>query len=254
MKRLLFVIALLLGGTSPLTAQPASPEALRVLASNGVKAVVESLTPEIEHAVGRSLAIEFSTAASLKTDIEAGAAFDVAILTPAIIDDLIGQQRITADSRTSFARAGVGVGARKGESLGDVGTLEGLKSALLRAQSVAFTADGQSRATIDRAFEKLGIVEEMRAKTVLKGPGEAPAAVAAGEAELVLTLVSEILPVAGLELVGPFPAEAQGYIDFTAGRSPSARDAAAADALLAFLGTTRAREALRAHGMEPYAD
>jgi len=252
MKRLSSTL-LLLALASPLNAQP-SVSALRVVASNGVKAVIESLSPELERAAGRPLAIEFSTAASLKTKIESGAPFDVAILTPAIIDDLVADEKIAADSRRNFARVGVGVGARSNTSPGDVGTLQELKATLLSAGSVAFTADGQSRATIDRAFETLGISEQMRAKSILKGAGQAPAAVAAGEADLVLTLISEILPVPGLELVGPLPPEVQGYIAFTAGRSRTTTAAAAADAVLAYLGTARARDAIGVHGMESYTD
>ena len=235
-----------------LAAQPAEP--LRVVASNGVKAVIESLEPELERAAGRPLDIEFSTAASLKTRIESGESFDVAILTPSLIDDLVEQAKVAAAARRNFGRVGVGVGARAGSRFHDVGTVDALKRTLLEAQSIAYTADGQSRATIDRAFERLGIATEMQAKSILKGPGQAPAAVAAGEAELVLTLVSEILPVPGLVLVGPLPEAVQGYIGFAASRSAQTRLGPSANAFLEYLGTDQAREALVAHGMEPYRD
>lgn len=228
----------------------AQPQEVRVLSSNGVKAVVESLQPEIERSIGRPLSIEFSTAASLARNIEAGEAFDVAILTPALIADLVMQNRVVAESRVDFARAGVGVGARPNTGRRDVSTPQALKDTLLAAESVAFTADGQSRRTVDRAFGELGIADAMRAKSILLGPGEAPEAVAAGEAELVLTLVSEILPVPGLELVGPFPTEVQGYVSFAAGKSPAARDTRLADALLEFLAGSQFAAALAAHGME----
>ena len=135
-------------------------------------------------------AIEFSTALALKGRIDAGEHFDVAILTPALIDDLARAGKIEG-SRTDFARAGVGVGTASDAPKAAVDTTEALKRTLLAADSIAFTADGQSRIVVDKAFEELGIVQEMQAKTLLKGPGEAPAAVAAGEAELVLTLISE---------------------------------------------------------------
>jgi molybdate transport system substrate-binding protein len=237
--------------STPLLAQPATPP-LRVLSSNGVRAVVEALVPDLEVATGRKLNIEFSTAASLKTRIANGEPFDVAILTPALIDALVGEHKIVAASRQNFARAGVGVGVRAGAPKPDVGTLDGLKRTLLAAKSVTFTADGQSRLAIDRAFERLGIVADMRPKTLLKGPGEPPHAVAAGEAEVVLTLVSEILPVAGVQLVGPLPQEVQSYVSFTAGRSAVAQDPAGADALLRYLASPKALAELGAHGMEPF--
>ena len=251
MKSYAFVavaLAVTLSGTTFEVHAQSSP--LRVLSSNGVKAVVEALQPEIEQAVGTPLSIEFSTASSLKRNIEQGEPFDAAILTPALIADLVDQESVAAESRVDFARAGVGVGARPNTGSRDVSTPDALRRTLLEAESVAFTADGQSRITIDAAFDELGIAEAMREKTILMGPGQAPSAVAAGEAELVLTLVSEILPVPGLELVGPFPAEVQGYVSFAAGRSNAARDAQAADTLLDYLSGPDFAAALAAHGME----
>jgi molybdate transport system substrate-binding protein len=229
---------------------PQAPTAVRVLSSNGVKSVVVLLQPDIERAIGRPLLIEFSTASSLKTKIETGEAFDVAILTPALVDDLIAQGRVAADSRADFARAGVGVGVRQGAPVADVSTPDALKNTLLNATSVVFTADGQSRNTIDLAFERLGIAEAMRPKTILKGPGEGPEVVAAGEAELVLTLVSEILPVPGLQFLGPLPDDLQAYVSFTAGRGIDSTESEAADALLEYLSGPTMAAALDAHGLE----
>jgi len=229
---------------------PPPPEPLRVLSSNGVRAVVEALQPEIERTIGRPLAIEFSTATGLKERIEKGAAFDVAILTPAMIHDLASHQLIVAESEANIARTGVGIGAREGAPRADVTTAEALKTVLLNAKSVAFTEAGQSRSIIDTTYTRLGIAEAMKAKTILKGPGESPEAVARGEAELVLTLVSEIVPVQGIQLLGPLPTELQGYVSFAGGRSPTARDAAAADAVLRYLAGPAAEPALKANGME----
>ena len=229
--------------------QAQSPS-IRVLSSNGVKAVIEELKPDIERTIERALSIEFSTASSLTGDIENGRSFDVAILTPALIERLIEQNLIAAESRVEFARSGVGVGARPGSDTLDVGTPETLRETLLAAESVAFTADGQSRTTIDQAFAELGIAEIMRSKTILLGPGEAPGVVAAGDAELALTLVSEILPVPGLELVGPLPTELQRYVSFAAGRGVSTGDAQGADALLEYLAGPEIAAGLARNGME----
>lgn len=245
------IAALLLAAAISVIAH-SQPAPIRVLSSNGVKAVVEELGADIERAIGRSLSIEFSTASSLARAIGDGEPFDVAILTPALIADLIAKDRIVAASRVDFARVGVGVGAREGTVERDVGTPSALRSILLAAESVAFTADGQSRATIDAVFRELGISETMQPKTILLGPGEAPAAVAAGQAEIVLTLVSEILPVPGIELVGPLPSELQNYVSFAAGRSGETRDTTpAADALLEYLAGPEVAAALAGHGMEP---
>ena len=254
MTKLTSLLLLLLGLATACARNepPPPPEPLRVLSSNGVKAVVEALQPEIERAIGRPLAIEFSTATGLKERIEQGAAFDVAILTPEMIHDLASHQLIVAESEANIARTGVGIGAREGAPRADVTTAEALKTVLLNAKSVAFTEAGQSRSIIDTTYKRLGIAEAMKAKTILKGPGESPEAVARGEAELVLTLVSEIVPVQGIQLLGPLPTELQGYVSFSGGRSPTARDAAAADAMLRYLSGPAAEPALEANGMEAF--
>jgi molybdate transport system substrate-binding protein len=257
MKKTLLVLAAVLT-VSCSSSEPSAPaaaasaaEPVRVLSSNGVKAVVEALQPAIEKSIGRALDITFSTSAGLKAEIDKGAAFDVAILTPALIDDLSAAGKIAAGSKAGIARTGVGVGAREGAPRRDVATPDALKATLLQARSVAFTEAGQSRATIDAMYKRLGIEGAMRSKAVLKGPGEAPEAVAAGDAELVLTLVSEILPVKGVQLLGPLPADLQGYVSFAGARSAAARDAAAADAMLQYLSGAMAEATIKEKGMEP---
>ena len=224
---------------------------LRVLSSNGVRAPLEDAQKEIEAAIGYSLDIEFSTSASLTDRIEAGESFDVAILTPALIERLIAGGHVAAESTMAFARTGVGVGAASSRTERDVSTPDALRRTLLAAESVTLTADGQSRRVSEAAFESLGITEQMNPKTKLVGPGEGPFVVARGEAELVLTLISEILPVPGVELIGPFPDELQSYVVFTAGVSSA--DAAARDAgnqLVEQLRHAPMSRALLAHGLE----
>ncbi len=231
--------------------QPApQDDGVRVLSSNGVKAVIDDVQPEIERAIGRPLSIEFSTAATLKTKIEQGEPFDVAILTPALLHELTSEGHVVADSQLSLARAGVGVASREGAPKADVSTADALKRTLLEAKSVAFTAEGQSRRTIEQAFEELGIVEAMRPKVILTGPMGGPAAVTKGEAELAMTLISEILPIQGVQLLGPLPDGLQQYVSFAAARGAHAKDAAAADALLRTLAGPTVTSALEAHGME----
>jgi molybdate transport system substrate-binding protein len=225
-------------------------EVLRVLSSNGVRAAVEDMQAALEQELGLRLDIEFSTAAALARRIEGGEPFDVAILTPALIDTLVAGQKITANSKANFARTGIGIGARDGAIPTDLSTLDNMRDLLLAAESVAFTAEGQSRAAIDAAFERMGITDAMRGKSLLLGPGQAPGAVAAGQAELVLTLISEIVPVESLELLGPFPDEVQSYVTFAAGSSTATRAEAAARAFLAQLGAPVMTQALLAQGLE----
>jgi molybdate transport system substrate-binding protein len=114
---------------------------------------------------------------------------------------------------------------------------------------VTYTAEGQSRPAIDAAVERLGIVELVRAKTALRGPGEAPGAVARGESEVVITLVSEMVGVPGLKVLGPLPPALQRYVAFSAARRAASKDAAASRVLQALAGVDGAL--LTKHGLEP---
>lgn len=243
--------ALALGCASPPPPEQAPPKPIRVLSSNGVKSVIEQLLPDIERTIGHPLSIDFSTAAALKMKIDAGEPFDVAILTPALMAELVGKGKIADGSTVTFARTGVGVGVREGAPVPDVSTADAFKEALLAASSVAFTAEGQSRATVDKAYATLDIVDAMKKKSMLTGPGGGPVAVAEGKAAMVLTLVSEILPVKGVHLVGRLPEELQGYVSFTAGRGTFAIDVDTADALLQYWRSAAPVDALITQGLEP---
>ncbi len=245
------LLVLLVGACADPAPAP-EPQPLRLLSSNGVRAAIEAIQPEIEKAAGVRLAPTFSTAAALKRQIDAGEPFDVAILTPVLIDDLVTKGTVAADARTDLARVGVGVGAREGAPRSDVSTPDGLKQTLMNAKVIAYTAEGQSRATVDKALAQLGLTDAVAAKAMLTGPGEGPGAVAAGKADLVMTLISEIM-VPGVQLLGPFPAEMQNYIVFTAARGSSARDVEAANAVIGFLTGPQGAAAMKAHALEPIA-
>lgn len=225
-------------------------DALRVYSSNGVRSVLQEMQPEIERAIGRTLAFQFSTSRDLTDRISANEAFDVAILTPSLVNDLIAARKVVPDSRNEFARVGVGVGSRAGAPLKSVGTLDELRQTLLEAESIAFGQSGQSRRTNEASFEALGIADDMRRKTRLTGPGEAPGLVADGDIELVLTLVSELLREPGVQFLGPLPPEVQGYVDFAAGVSTNTPNRAPAAAFVEFLSTPAFIAELERNGLE----
>jgi molybdate transport system substrate-binding protein len=223
---------------------------ITVLASNGVKAVLQELAPRFETATGHTLVFRFATAAELKAQIEKGDTFDVAILTSAIIDDLIKQGRLAAATRADIARSGAGIAIRKGAPRPDIATADALKRTLLSAKSIAYVGQGATAGIMTRIFERLGIAEEMRKKT-RRLSGSAAEAVASGDAELGFTQISEILPVAGAELAGPLPSELQVYTVFPAAVSASAKQPAAARSLITFLTAPAAVPVIKAKGMEP---
>src|SRR5579863_1166167 len=148
-------------------AAAAQQGAVHVLASNGMKGVVEELQPLCERAIGHPLSIEYNSTAALMQKIDAGAKFDVAILTSEAVGQLVKEARVTAGTRADFARSGIGVAVRSGAAKPDIGTPAALKLMLQAAPSITYAKDGASRSYIDSMIERLGLVEETKPKIVL---------------------------------------------------------------------------------------
>jgi molybdate transport system substrate-binding protein len=237
-----------------LLAQPTPAQAaeIRVICSNGIKAVVDDIRPQFEHASGNSLVIEYGSTAELKRKIDGGEAFDAVILGADAVDGLAKAGKVSTASIAEVARAGVGVGVRAGARKPDIHTADGMKQTLLAAKSVTYATEGASRAFIEKMYDHFGITADMKPKVMLApGSGEADAWVAQGKADIVLTLESEILPAApGVVLIGPLPAEVQGYVTFHAGVGANAKNADGAKALVQFLKGPAAKPIYKAKGME----
>jgi len=225
---------------------------IKVVASVGVKAVLEELAPQFERAGEHKVKITFGTAVPLKRQIDAGESFDVVILTPALVEDLAKGGKIAPGTASNVAKAGIGVAIRAGAPKPDIGTPDAFKRALVNAKSIAYSKEGQSGTAMARLIERLGLAEELKARTVLETrSGKVAANVVEGKAELAFTLLSEILPIAGAEVAGMLPAELQSYVVFTAGVGAGAANPQAAKAFIDFLKAPAALPVLKAKGMEP---
>ena len=153
-------------------------------------------------------------------------------------------------ARAVIAHSGIGVAIRKGAPRPDISTTEAFKRTLLNAKSIGFTASGATGAYLKTLFERLGIDAELNSK--LKPlPGAAGEAAAKGNVEIGMTQISEILPYAGAELVGPLPADIQSYTYFSAAVAVASKEADAAKAFIKFLAAPPALTVIKAKGMEP---
>jgi len=233
-----------------LCASPAAAEEIRVLSSIGIRAVVEDLAPRFEKATTHRVTTEFDLAGVLKTRIEGGAPFDVAILTPPMLDDLIAKGTVSAASRTMVARVGLGFMIRTGGAKPDVSSVEAFKRTLLNAQSVTYAATGASGVAFLATIEKLGIAAAVkgRAKPAATGD-EVNTNVLSGAADLAVLPISEILPVKGAELGGVFPADVQTYVVMAAGVSARPGTSTAAREFLTFLMSPANDAVITAKGM-----
>lgn len=236
-----------LAASLPCAAQP-----VQVLASNGIRAVLEAVQPQAEKAIGRPIAYHFDTSSALVQKIAAGEAFDAVAMTLEGVDDLVKQGKIAASSRAEVARAGIGVGIKTGAPKPDIHDTAAFKQTLLHAKSITYAQDGASRPRLEKAFETLGIASQVKPKIMLvQGSTRADAAVAEGKADIVLTLESEILPASGVVLIGPLPKEVQSYVVFSVGVGSKAASAGPAGAFVKFLKSPSIAPTLKAKGMEP---
>ena len=225
-------------------------QSLRALSSNGVRAALEAVVPQCERASGSQAAIEFGTSASIRQRLASGEAVDIVFVTTDVVSQL-PSGAAEPSSVVPLGRAGIGVGIRKGARRYDVGSASAIKDMLGAARSVTYARDGASRVHLERMFEQLGLAAEMQSKALLEqGSVRAAEKVVAGEAEILLTLVSEILPVEGMELLGPLPAELQSYIAFSGFMSPRATDAGRARAFLECVAAPAHAATFAAKGIE----
>ena len=239
----------LIGLTLFLAAIPARAEDIKVFSSVAMRAVIEELAPRFERETRHRVVATFGLAAALKSRIEGGEAFDLAILTPAQIDDLIKQGKAAAASRAVIARTGLGLMVRAGAPKLDVGTVDAFKRTLLTAKSLTYVPAGASGVAFLATAKQLGIAQDLAAKTRPGASGEeVNANVTGGVAEIAVLPVSEILPVKGAALGGMFPADVQTYI-VMAGATSSAASQAARD-FLARLTSAANDGVITAKGME----
>jgi molybdate transport system substrate-binding protein len=195
--------------------------------------------------------IRYGLASELKVEIEQGASFDIALLTEAVIDDLIKQGTLTAASRISVFKSGVGLAVRDGTHLPPVKSAEELKQVLLRATSVGIREGGAGGAISKQAFERLGIAQAMALKTVVVSTGTLAEAIVNGRAELGLCQVSEIISTAGARLHAPLPPELQIYSRFAAAIATHTKLMGLAHTFMRELEAPAARAELEAQGLGP---
>src|SRR5215212_275117 len=226
---------------------------VKILTAGAIKAVVLELVPEFEKETGHKAVIDNDTAGGLAKRIEGGEAFDLAVITPGVIGDLAKKGKVAGDGRANVARVGVGIVVKEGATAPDVSSVDAFKRTLLAAKSVAYidpASGGSSGIYLSGLFDKLGIAAEIKPKARLKQGGYVAELIANGEAELGLHQISEILPVKGVTLVGPLPAEIQNYTTYAAAVGTEAKQPDAARAMLKLLTGSAADSVLKARGME----
>jgi molybdate transport system substrate-binding protein len=222
---------------------------LKVMSPIALKPIFEKVGAELERSTGHKLTVFWGETGGIRSDIEKGVPFDVAVLTLNFVDDLIKQGKLDGNTRTPIARSGIGIAIRKGAPKPDVSTTDAFKHTLLNANSIGFVAQSASSRYLETLFARLGIAEEIKSKLrPLKGP--AAPYVAKGDPEIAITQISTIIPFEGVEFAGPLPPDVQLYTVFAAAASP-ASNSDAARALLKMLVSPSNAPVLEKIGLEP---
>jgi len=227
---------------------------IKVLTAGAYRQVVDALVPGFEKHTGNKVTVDNGTTGQLTKRIEGGEAFDVLVITPKVVDEMIASGKLAAGSRVMLASVGVGVVVKEGAPKPDISTVDAFKKALLDAKSVAYidpASGGSSGIYVDKLLVKLGIADQIKPKTKLKQGGHVADLIASGEAELGIHQISEIVPVKGVTLVGPLPKEIQSTTTYAGGLSASAKDKEAATELIKYLSGPDAATVLKSKGMDP---
>jgi molybdate transport system substrate-binding protein len=224
---------------------------LKVLAGGSLTSVLNELGPQFERASGHKLLIHFDSTPNLIKQATSGDPFDLGVVPADVFRDAAARARFAPAPTIDIAHVGYGVAVRAGAPKPDVGTPDAFKKTLLDAKSMTFLPASAAGAYILKVFERLGIGEAMKAKTIVQtAPAQIPQAVARGDAELGIFVVN-VLTAPGVELAGPFPAELQQELVFAASVAAYTKEPAAAKAFIDYLTTPAAASVIKAKGMNP---
>jgi molybdate transport system substrate-binding protein len=227
---------------------------LKFLHTTAIKPAVDEVLAPFQAKTGDKVVTSYGPAGAIVQRVRGGEEFDLVIATSAQITDLEKENIIGAGTKRELAKVGVGLYAKKGASKPDVSSVERFKQALLNAKSIAYidpSSGGASGIYIASLLQRLGIAEQLRAKTISpKVVADVFNSVALGDAEIGMGQLSEIVIDPRIELVGMLPAEIQNITLFAIGVSSKSKQADAAKSLASFLADSASDQAFKKFGFE----
>jgi molybdate transport system substrate-binding protein len=246
MKSILVVVFCLAAGV-------ASAAEIKVLSGGAVEPGLEAFAHQVKREMGHELKIQFNTAPQIAKRLASGDVYDILISPPGVIEAAIKEGKVVAETRVPVGRVGAGIIVRSGASAPDIKTADALKQALLGADSVVYNT-ASTGIYLDKLFAKMGIAEQLKAKTTRHATGAAVLEhVIKGKGnEIGFGAITEIklYEAKGLTFVGPLPAEVQNYTSYDAVLMTGATSVDAARAVLRYLATPAAKAAFISGGVE----
>ncbi len=234
----------------------ACADEIRVMTSGAFTAAYLQIIPKFEHTTHVKIVTAFGASMgnapdSIPSRLQRGEPVDVVILAGAALDELIKQGKVVAGSRVDLVRSSIGMAVRAGAPKPDISSVDALKRTLLEAKSIAYSASASGVYLSHELFQRLGIADQIRGKCKRIANEPVGAVVARGDAEIGFQQISELLPVPGIDYVGPLPGEVQKVTVFSAGVAMGAKNPTAARALIKFLASPAVAPAIAKSGLEP---
>lgn len=223
---------------------------IKLLASGAVKDAYLELLPKFEKTSGHKVTAAWSNTTEIQKRVAAGEVADLVILGDSGTEQLIKQGKLVASTRAIFAKSGISIAVRSGAPKPDISSVDALIKSVLAAKSVAYS-EGASGTYLVGMFQKLGIYDQVKSKaSIAKANEPVGEKVVRGEAEIGLHQFSELIPVKGIQIVGPLPAELQYITVFSGGVHSEAKEPDAAKSLIKFLTTPAVGKSIMKHGLD----
>jgi molybdate transport system substrate-binding protein len=232
---------------------------LKVMISGGFRAAYEELVPKFELKTGLTIVTAYGGSMgnapnAIPNRLESGESADLVILASSALEELVKKHKVIPGTRMDLAQSIIAMAVRAGAPKPDISTLEGLKRTLLAARSIAYSDSTSGVYLSTELFQRLGIIDAIRSKCMRINDGMVGTVIARGDAEIGFQQLSELLPIAGIDIVGPIPSEAQKMTVYSGGVAVHSKQPAVAKQLLQFLASPEAAATIKRSGMQPVSE
>jgi molybdate transport system substrate-binding protein len=252
-SRLFALISLVL-----LVATSARADEIKVMTSGAFTEAYQQLVQQFQKTSRHTVVTTFGASMggakdSIPMRLGRGEPVDVVIVIESALEPLTKAGHIAGDSRVRLARSVIGVAVRKGAPKPDISSVAALRQSLLQAKSIAYSASASGTYVSTELFQRLGIADQVKDKSKRIESERVGAVVARGDAELGFQQVSELLPIDGIDYLGPLPAEVQQVSIISAAFATKISARVAAKELIDFLASPAAAATIHKTGLEPVA-
>jgi len=229
---------------------------LHVMTSGAFAAAFLEIAPQFEQTARMKVATAFGASMggapdSIPSRLDRREPADVVILAREALDDLVTRGHLVSGSQVDLVRSSIGMAVRAGAPKPDISSVDALRRTLLNAKSIAYSASASGVYLSTELFPRLGIADAIKSKSQRIESERVGTIVARGDAEIGFQQMSELLPIAGIDIVGPLPAGAQRVTVFSAGIAAGSKNVEAAKALIQFLSSAAVAPVITRTGLEP---